>query len=107
MDFQQLKQLVPSATEETWHQHSNGGGWVQNTAFVEETAFVGPDARVSESARVSENARVYGNAQVFGDAWVYGDAWVSGDANQEETEPKTKHFSEEKQPSRWELIVEE
>jgi hypothetical protein len=46
-----------------WHQHSNGGGLVEDTAKVETTAYVGP------------NARVYGNAQVFGNARVSGDAW--------------------------------
>ena len=46
------------------HQHSNGGGWVADTATVADTAYVGP------------NAQVYGEAQVFGEAWVYGEAQV-------------------------------
>lgn len=40
-----------------WHRHPNGGGLVQDTAYVEDSAWV------------------YGNAQVYGEARVYGDAW--------------------------------
>ena len=83
MNFDQLKQrfsgAIQSAPEEVelkrvnhWHQHSNGLGWVEDTAQVAESAYVGPDARVSE------NAQVYGNAWVYGDAQVYGNARVSG-----------------------------
>jgi tetrahydrodipicolinate N-succinyltransferase len=67
-DFKDGKGPVPAK------KHSNGGGWVADTATVAETAFVGPDALVFGNARVSGNARVYGNA------WVYGYAQVSGDA---------------------------
>lgn len=69
-----------------WHRHPNGGGWVQDTAYVAATAYVGPDAQVSDNAwvygdaRVCDNAWVYGNAQVYGDARVYGNARVYGDA---------------------------
>ena len=42
----------------SFHRHSNGGGWVADTAKVANTAFVGLFARV------------YGNAEVFGNAWV-------------------------------------
>lgn len=38
------------------HQHSNGGGWVADTADVADTAYVGPDAQVFD------DALVYGNA---------------------------------------------
>lgn len=55
MTLEQLQKLFPNAISETWHQHSNGGGWVQNTAFVADTAYVGPDALV------------------YGEAWVFGD----------------------------------
>ena len=37
------------------HQHSNGGGWVADTATVSETAYVGPNARVSGNAKVFDN----------------------------------------------------
>ncbi len=34
------------------HYHSNGGGWVDNTATVAATAYVGPNARVLGYAQV-------------------------------------------------------
>ena len=78
--FDKLKQLFPDATLNTWHQHSNGNGWVENTAQVADSAYVGENAIVSEDARVFGNASVYGNAQVYGNAHVCGNAWVYGDA---------------------------
>ena len=66
MTLEQLQSIFPHATAYTWHQHPNGGGWVQNTAKVAETAWV------YENARVYENAWVYENARVCGNAWVYG-----------------------------------
>jgi hypothetical protein len=103
-DFEDGNGPVPA------RQHSNGGGWVADTARVADTAYVGPDAKVSGNAwvcgnakvsgdawvfgdarvcgnaQVSGNVQVYGNARVCGDAWVsgnaevFGDAWVFGDA---------------------------
>ena len=67
MTIDDLKKLFPSASEKTWHQHSNGGGWVQNTAHVDESAHVGDKALVYGDARVSGKARVFGNALVYGD----------------------------------------
>ena len=66
-DFGDGKDPVP------FHIHTNGGGWVADTAKVHNSAYIGPDARVSGAAQV------YGNARVSGDAWVSGDARVSGD----------------------------
>lgn len=63
MTLTALQQLFPSATPETWHQHINGGGSVENTAKVDATAYVGIDCIV------------LGNARVSGDAWVSGNAW--------------------------------
>jgi carbonic anhydrase/acetyltransferase-like protein (isoleucine patch superfamily) len=73
-------------------KHSNGGGWVADTATVAETAFVGPDARVFGNARVYGYALVYGNARVYGYALVYGNARVFGDAEVSGglTEPTSK-----------------
>ncbi len=34
MTFEQLKQRVPSAVENDWTQHANGGGWKHKTAIV-------------------------------------------------------------------------
>ena len=73
-DFGDGKGPVPA------HQHSNGGGWVADTAIVAATAYVGSSARVYGNAWVSGDARVYGAAMVYGKAQVYGNAWVSGDA---------------------------
>ena len=61
MTITELQKIFPTATEETWHQHSTGGGWVKNTANVAASAYVGPIAQV------------YGDAKVYGDAWVYED----------------------------------
>ena len=79
MTLSDLQFTFPDATEETWHQHFNGGGWVQNTATVDDTAFVGPGACVYGNARVSGNAWVHGNAKVSGYARVSGNASVSVD----------------------------
>ena len=51
---------------EGWHKHENGGGLVQDTAYVE------------KSARVSGDVRVYGNAWVSGDAWVSSPLYIQG-----------------------------
>ena len=75
MTIEQLRKIFPDATLETWHQHTNGGGWVQNTAHVDDTAWVSGDAQVFGDAQVYGDARVFGDAQVRGDARVYGDAW--------------------------------
>ena len=62
------------------HQHSNGGGWVADSARVAASAFVGPDAKVFGNASVYDNASVYGNASVSGNALVYGNASVYDNA---------------------------
>ena len=74
-DFKDGKGPVPA------HQHSNGGGWVADTATVADTAYVGPDAQVYDvegeihnltlytgdcsviSLRFKFNARVYDNSE--------------------------------------------
>lgn len=66
MTLEQLQQIVPYATAETWHQHPNGGGWVQNTATVAETAYIGEGAIVSGDAVVLWNSSISGSARVFG-----------------------------------------
>jgi len=71
--------MITFLKAEKQHQHSNGGGWVANTAVVAASAYIGPDALVYDNARVFGNAQVYGNARVFGNAQVYGDARVCGD----------------------------
>jgi len=90
--IEQIMQWFPDTSASDWHQHANGGGWVQRTASVADSARVFGNAQVSGNARVfgnaqvfgdarvSGNARAFGNAQVFGDARVFGNAQVSGDA---------------------------
>lgn len=66
MTLEKLQEIFPDATADTWHQHPNGGGWVQNTAKVAETAWVGKDAVVYGDAVVLWNSSISGNARVFG-----------------------------------------
>jgi len=63
-----------------WHQHPNGGGWVQDTALAEPSAYVGPDALVFGSAQVRENARVCDSAHVYGHASLRDAAQAYGHA---------------------------
>ena len=72
--------MITFLKAEEQHQHSNGGGWVANTAVVAASAYIGPDARVFGNALVSGKAQVYGHALVYGAAQVFGNARVSGDA---------------------------
>jgi len=86
-DFEDGRGPVPA------HQHSNGGGWVADSAQVAASAFVGPDVRVYGTAkvygtaevyinaRIYDHARVYGNARIFDNAMVYGTARVFDGAN--------------------------
>ena len=66
MTLEQLQKIFPNATADTWHQHPNGGGWVQNTAKVAETAFLGKDAVVYGDAVVLWNSSISGKARVYG-----------------------------------------
>ncbi|GAA2644941.1 DUF6055 domain-containing protein [Paractinoplanes durhamensis] len=56
------------------HWHTNGGGWVSNSATVASTAYVGPRAAVYGNSTVS------GNARIEGLAWVNSGATISGNA---------------------------
>lgn len=80
MELTKLQELFPTATLETWHQHKNGGGWVENTAYVANSAYVGPNAVVCGSAQVRGSAQVCGSAQVRDSAVVCGGARVCGSA---------------------------
>jgi carbonic anhydrase/acetyltransferase-like protein (isoleucine patch superfamily) len=57
--------------------HTNGGGFVAETASVAPTVFVGPDALVLDTAEVTGDARIEGNAVVNGKARVSGSVIVS------------------------------
>jgi carbonic anhydrase/acetyltransferase-like protein (isoleucine patch superfamily)/predicted RNA-binding Zn-ribbon protein involved in translation (DUF1610 family) len=73
-DFQDGKGPVPA------HQHSDGGGWVANTAEVEDTVYVGPAATVFGSAKVRNNCYLEQKAKIFGFAVVSGSAFLRGGA---------------------------
>ena len=60
--------------------HSNGGGFVADTASVASTAFVGHCARVLDNAIVTGNVRILNRAIVSGDAAVSGSAIIREDA---------------------------
>ena len=47
-----LQQFFPDATEEKWHRHENGGGWIHNKAFVPASTFVAETALVTASASI-------------------------------------------------------
>jgi UDP-3-O-[3-hydroxymyristoyl] glucosamine N-acyltransferase len=90
MMTQHFKDVVlpafPSAKEENWHRHPNGGGWVENTAKVEDSAkvekyglvaqhaFLGPYGSVTDRAIIYQNA--YVNGFVSDDAEVYGYTFI-------------------------------
>lgn len=62
------------------HAHSNGGGWVANTATVASTAYVGPNTIVLGSSNISGTARIDGFAWVES-ANVSGSVVINGNAN--------------------------
>ncbi|MHB9860567.1 DUF6055 domain-containing protein [Streptomyces sp. YIM S03343] len=54
------------------HWHSNGGGWVDDSANVAASVYVGP------RAAVFGNSTVTGNARIEGLSWVNSGATISG-----------------------------
>jgi hypothetical protein len=85
MKFEDLKEKVHSLQgreikEENFHRHSNGGGWVENTACVEDSATVDEDAIIVEDAWVKDYAVIWGSAIIQGEAEISGHAEVSGTA---------------------------
>lgn len=54
--------VFPNTTKQDWKQHSNGKGWVKNTAHADASAFiesiVSGDAKLSGTRIVSKNAWV-------------------------------------------------
>jgi len=71
-DFEDGRGPVPA------HRHSNGGGWVENTAQVEESVFVEDTARVFEYAIVKDEVQVLDFAQVGEGASIHGKSVISG-----------------------------
>lgn len=58
--------------------HSNGGGFVADTANVAATVYVGENAKILGYATVSGNAVIDGHAVVQGNAKVSGNAIIDG-----------------------------
>jgi len=64
MTFEELKQRVPGANRNEWHQHSLG--WCHNTSCVDESVFLGKGAIVGPSAQVWKGCNLAGNTQILG-----------------------------------------
>ncbi|MBR1823034.1 MAG: hypothetical protein IJ779_02240, partial [Ruminococcus sp.] len=62
------------------HAHSNGGGFVADTAKVDSTVYVGKNAAVLGYATVKDNAVIDGHAIVTDSAKVSGNAVINGHA---------------------------
>ena len=71
---------VPAKPNVAGHAHSNGGGFVADSAKVDATAYVGPNAMVLGNAQVLGKARVGDYAVVIGNAVVKDNARISGHA---------------------------
>ncbi len=63
---------------ESYHNHSNGGGLVSDSATVDASVYVGPNAKVLGSAKVTGNVRIEDYAVVQGNAQVSDNAVISG-----------------------------
>jgi hypothetical protein len=62
------------------HTHTNGGGWVANSATVASTVYVGPKAIVAGSSNLSGTVRVEGTARLES-VTASGTVIFSGDCN--------------------------
>ena len=72
--------VVPTGGGTGWHHHTNGNGWVKDSATVNSTAYVGPNALVYDTAQVRGYARIEDYAQVLTTSQVRDNAIVSGHA---------------------------
>lgn len=63
---------------ESYHNHSNGGGIVSDSATVDASVYVAPDAMVLGSASVTGNVRIEDHAVVQDTAKVSDNAVISG-----------------------------
>jgi len=60
------------------HRHSNGGGWVADSALVAEDCYVGPKAGVTQRARVLCGVRIESKASVRGNALIMSRTTLRG-----------------------------
>lgn len=63
---------------ESYHNHSNGGGLVSDSASVDASVYVAPDAKILGSAKVTGNVRIEDHAVVQDNAVVSDNAVISG-----------------------------
>lgn len=76
--------MITNLKAEDQHQHTNGKGWVANTAKVADTVYVGPyaivygQAEVTDHVRIEDLAQVSGHAVLSGDVIVCGNCWIDG-----------------------------
>lgn len=61
------------------HIHENGGGWIQNSAFVDASVYVSPTAYVLGSSIITGNVRIE-NTSVVVDAVISDDAIIRDNA---------------------------
>ena len=50
MTLEQLQSIFPDATADSWHQHQNGGGWVETSVKMAEHVFIGEDTLVYDAS---------------------------------------------------------
>jgi carbonic anhydrase/acetyltransferase-like protein (isoleucine patch superfamily) len=62
------------------HRHSNGEGWVADTANVSEKVFVSKRAKIYHYAVVKDNCQINGNAAVCGESELSENTRVDGEA---------------------------
>lgn len=63
---------------ESYHNHSNGGGLVSDSANVDDSVYVAPYAKILGSASVTGNVHIEDHAVVQDNASVSGNAVISG-----------------------------
>ncbi len=71
-----LNALPVKPSDVEGRSHTDGGGFVANTAKVAETAYVGPRARVLGEAQVQDNARITDEAVVQDKALIKDNAVI-------------------------------
>ena len=67
-------------SKDAGHIHSNGGGWVSNSASVDDSVYVGPNAMVLGDAKLTGNVRVEDYAVVANSVTAKDNAVISGHA---------------------------
>lgn len=70
--------MITTLKDDEQHRHTNGGGWVANTAKVDKSVYVGPHALVYGQAELTDKVRVEGTAQVSGKVQLSGNVVVAG-----------------------------